>query len=225
MATKDEVIHLLSGQYGLNVTDQKAVQHGVQLITKQGPKVVVYDSGKVVAGGSNVHLIADLKDRLDGGSAATPKSRKVFVVYGHDSSAKSQLEAILRRWNLEPILVDQLTNEGTTLIEKLERAMNEAVYAVVLVTPDDEGFPKDRPDEKKYRARQNVVLELGMMLRGLGREQVAILMPTLTSGVMERPSDIAGLMYIPYKDTIEDAKVLLAKELNGQGLSIDLNDL
>ena len=103
--------------------------------------------------------------------------------------------------------------------------MDEAVFAVVLVTPDDEGHPKDRPDEKKYRARQNVVLELGMMLRGLGREQVAILIPTLKSGVMERPSDIDGLMYIPYKDTVEDAKVLLAKELNVQGLSIDLNDL
>ncbi|UPW12539.1 nucleotide-binding protein [Gordonia amicalis] len=226
MATKDEVVNLLTGHYGLTISGEKDVQNGVQLITSQGPKVVVYHSGKVVAGGSKSDLIADLKDRLNGvGGGTVPKSRKVFVVYGHDSTARTQLEAIIRRWNLEPILLDQLTNEGATLIEKLERAMDEAVFAIVLVTPDDEGHPKDRPDEKKYRARQNVVLELGMMLRGLGREQVAILMPTLTSGVMERPSDIDGLMYIPYKDTVEDAKVLLAKELNGQGLSIDLNTL
>jgi predicted nucleotide-binding protein len=179
----------------------------------------------VVPGGTKAHLIADLKERLEAGDTLIPKSRKVFVVYGHDSAARTQLEAILRRWNLEPILLDQLTNEGATLIEKLERAMDEAVFAVVLVTPDDEGHPKGRPDEKKYRARQNVVLELGMMLRGLGRQQVAILLPTLKEGVMERPSDIDGLMYIPYKDSVEDARVQLAKELNSQGLSINLNAL
>jgi len=108
---------------------------------------------------------------------------------------------------------------------QLERTMPEAVFAVVLATPDDEGHPKDRPDEAKFRARQNVVLELGMMLRGLGRKRVAILLPQLDSGVMERPSDIDGLIYIPYPDKIDDARVQLAKEMNKQGLSIDLNDL
>ena len=103
--------------------------------------------------------------------------------------------------------------------------MSEAVFAVVLVTPDDEGHPKGRPDERKFRARQNVVLELGMMLRGLGRKKVAILLPQLDVGVMEKPSDIDGLIYIPYTDNVDDAKVQLAKELNKQGLSINLNAL
>ncbi len=226
MATKQEVIRLLTTHYGLTLAEERAVQHGVQLVMDQGQKVVVYETGKVVVGGANSKVLGDLSARLvsctDG---AATKSRKVFVVYGHDSAARTQLEALLRRWSLEPILLDQLTNEGATLIEKLERAMDEAVFAVVLVTPDDEGHPRERSDEKKFRARQNVVLELGMMLRGLGREQVAILIPTLSSGVMERPSDIDGLMYIPYKDTVDDAKVQLAKELNSQGLSIDLNTL
>lgn len=226
MATKDEVIALLKGHYGLAVKDEKPIQHGVQIITKQGPKVVVYDSGKVVPGGSNGHLIADLKDRLKSGDSHAPKSRNVFVVYGHDMDARTQLEAMLRRWGLEPILLDQIITEGATLIEKLERSMSDAVFAVVLVTPDDEGHPKGRPDEKKYRARQNVVLELGMMLRGLGRKKVAILLPQLDEGVMEKPSDIDGLIYIPYTDNVDDAKVQLAKELNKQeGLSIDLNAL
>lgn len=103
---------------------------------------------------------------------------------------------MLRRWDLDPIVLDQLTNEGDTLIEKLERAMEEAVFAVVLATPDDEGHPKGRPDDKKYRARQNVVLELGMMLGGLGRKRVTILLAQLDEGVMEKPSDIEGLLYI-----------------------------
>ena len=78
---------------------------------------------------------------------------------------------MLRRWDLEPILLDQLTSEGDTLIEKLERYMNEAVFAVVLATPDDEGHARGKPEQRQFRARQNVVLELGMMLRGLGRRK------------------------------------------------------
>jgi predicted nucleotide-binding protein len=37
----------------------------------------------------------------------------------------------------------------------------EVRYAVVPATPDDEGHPRSKPDEKRFRARQNVVLELG----------------------------------------------------------------
>jgi predicted nucleotide-binding protein len=175
----------------------------------------------------SLHLIPDFKERIvagGSGPAAAP-NRKVFVVYGHDAAARTQLEAMLRRWDIEPILLDQLTSEGDTLIEKLERSMDEAAFAVVLATPDDEGFPKSKSSEKKFRARQNVVLELGMMLRGLGRKKVAILLQQLDDGVMEKPSDIDGLIYIPFTDAVDDTRVQLAKEMNKQGLKINLDSL
>jgi predicted nucleotide-binding protein len=225
MTTKDEAVSLLTGHYRLTVKEEKHIQNAVQIVTDQGPIVTVYTTGKVVTGGKNANLIADFKSVAEGGNGSTPASRKVFVVYGHDTRARTDLEAMLRRWKLEPIILPQLTNEGETLIEKLERAMGDAVFAVVLVTPDDEGYPKDRSSEKKFRARQNVVLELGMMLRGLGRKRVAILIPQLDTGVMEKPSDIDGLIYIPYQDNVDDARVQLAKELNKQGLSIDVEAL
>ena len=65
----------------------------------------------------------------------------------------------------------------------------------VLFTPDDEGHEDDRPTEKKPDARQNVVLELGMLLSALGRKHVAI----LHKDDVERSSDIRGLVYIPFK--------------------------
>lgn len=225
MTTKEEVIAVLTGHYSLTIKDEKLVQGGTQVITHQGPLMTVYDTGKVVLGGRNLDKCVGIKDVLEGGGTGTPASRKVFVVYGHDTKARTDLEAMLRRWQLDPIILPQLTNEGETLIEKLERAMSDAVFAVVLVTPDDEGHPKEIPSEKKYRARQNVVLELGMMLRGLGRKKVAILLPNLDAGVMEKPSDIDGLIYIPYADSVDDARVQLAKELNKQGLKIDLDNL
>ena len=117
---------------------------------------------------------------------------KVFVVYGHDETARNHLEAMLRRWGLEPLILDQLPSEGQTIIEKLEKYTADVHFAVVLATPDDEGNRSGRDDEKAYRARQNVVLELGMLLSRLGRSRVAIILKQQAN--MERPSDIQGLM-------------------------------
>ncbi len=80
---------------------------------------------------------------------------------------------MLLRWGLDPIILDHLPSEGATLIEKLERYLVEdgAVrYAVVLATPNDEGHPRSKPDGKRFRARQNVVLDLGVLLSRLGRK-------------------------------------------------------
>ena len=158
-------------------------------------------------------------------SAVKPKqNNKVFVVYGHDETARDQLESMLRRWKLEPLILDQLPSKGQTIIEKLERYTGDVGFAVVLATPDDEGHRKDNDDEKSYRARQNVVLELGMMLKQLGRARVAVLLKETKK--MERPSDIAGLIYIPFKEDLQkEAGQSLAKEMAEQGYNIAIQHL
>ncbi|WP_292223296.1 hypothetical protein [Mesorhizobium sp.] len=40
---------------------------------------------------------------------------------------------------------------------------------------------------------------------------------------MERPSDIQGLIYISFKDDVKEAALTLAKEINAQGIPIDLS--
>lgn len=152
--------------------------------------------------------------------AGVQVSRKVFVVYGHDTKSKTELEAMLRKWGLDALILDQLTSGGQTIIEKLESVRKEANFAVVLATPDDEGHRLEHPEEKAHRARQNVVLELGMMLAVLGRAKVAILLKADVA--MERPSDIQGLIYITFKDDVREAALTLAKEINAQGIHIDL---
>ena len=99
-------------------------------------------------------------------------------------------------------------------------ALTALGFAVVLATPDDQGHRSDHPEEVAYRARQNVVLELGMMLSVLGRDKVAILMKDQVS--MERPSDIQGLIYIPFKEDVKEVALALAKEINARGIFIDL---
>ncbi len=121
-------------------------------------------------------------------------TRNVFVVYGHDEKAKTELQAMLRRWDLDPLILDQLTSGGQTIIEKLESIRSGANFGVVWATPDDEGHRRDHPEEKAFRARQNVVLELGMMLAVLGGPRVAVLLRT--DVLMDRSSDIQELIYV-----------------------------
>lgn len=49
-------------------------------------------------------------------------------------------------------------------------------FAVVLLSPDDVAYPRDaKPEEVRYRARQNVIFELGYFVGKLGRERVLVL--------------------------------------------------
>lgn len=192
-----------------------------------GAVVNVYDKGTFLVQGGNRGLVESVKAIL-GQAEPTSKhsaSNKIFVVYGHDEDAKRDTENLLRRWGLEPLLLDQKPSGGNTIIENLERYTGEARYAIVLATPDDEGHRACHPEEKSFRVRQNVVLELGMVLALLGRKHVAILIKK--SGEMENPSDIDGLIYIPFEDKIEEgeAKVKLFKELLEAGYDIPANRL
>jgi predicted nucleotide-binding protein len=51
-------------------------------------------------------------------------------------------------------------------------------------------------EEKEYRARHNVVLELGIVLASVGRRRVAI----LRKSSPELSSDISALIYIPFQE-------------------------
>lgn len=199
-----------------------------------GAVVNIFDNGTVQVQGKSgavpgVRAALGLTDgsgpRPAGGrSASRTSNREVFVVYGHDTDARTQLEAMLRRWELEPLILDQLPSEGATLIEKLEKYAREDVrFAVVLATPDDEGNVRGKADEKKLRARQNVVLELGVLLAKLGRPRVAILLKDQER--MERPSDLQGLIYLAFSEDVDEVKVTLAKEMAKQGIDIAVGRL
>ena len=203
---------------------EKAVQHGVQFRCETGEVITVYKTGKVVIGGKRTPLCEELEKLTTGAqpitrAETTPNARgEIFIVYGHDTDARNQLELMLRRMEMNPIILANLPGAGDTIIEKLESYIGQhgnAGYACVLVIPDDEGFNSGEPDKKKYRARQNVVLELGMVLARVGRKRVAI----LQKQTVERPSDIDGLIYIPFKEKVEEISVQLIKELQAAGFT------
>ena len=158
---------------------------GTVLKLSNGGIINCWDKGTVNCQGKNA---SEIEKILVDGVKEVPQNNKVFVVYGHDKNARTQLEAMLRRWDLEPLILDQLPSDGGTVIEKLERYTNQAGFGIVLATPDDIGYAKNNEAGKKYRVRQNVVLELGMLLATKGRSKVAILLSQAED--MESPSDI-----------------------------------
>lgn len=207
----------------------REIQDAVQFVLADGVRVNLYNTGRVhVQGKDNEirrmadEIFSDQKPSITTGNVPDlPTHNRVFVVYGHDKNALEQLELFLRRLKLDPIILENLPSGGDTLIEKLE-TFTEADFACVLLTPDDNGHPVGKPEASKFRARQNVVLELGMVLARLGRARVAIL---VKGEELERPSDIEGLIYIPFRERIDEAKNLLGASLQDAGFNIQVRDL
>ncbi len=103
----------------------------------------------------------------------------IFVVHGRDETARDQLELILHRLGLEPYILQVSGGGGDTLIEVLEKMIGKAAqssFGIVLATPDDVGYLKaDGATDAKARARQNVIMEMGMLMASLTRRRCAIL--------------------------------------------------
>lgn len=216
----------LLAEGGLRVIDERDLPYGTQIRLDNQAIVNVYHNGNYNVQGRNTEPVKQLLEGVTSApnNTSTSGNKDIFVVYGHDERAKREIEVLLRRWDLNPLFLDQLPSEGQTIIEKLERYTQQVNYAVVLATPDDEGHRAGSPDEKAFRARQNVVLELGMMLATLGRQRVAILLKDPHE--MEKPSDIEGLLYIPFTDDLErQAGITLAKELVEAGYDISITAL
>lgn len=145
-----------------------------------------------------------------------PKSKKVFIVHGHDEGARETLARFLEKLDFEAVILHEQANRGGTVIEKIE-ANRDVGFAVVLLTPDDVGRSV-KEEELKSRARQNVLLELGYFICHLGRDRVC----TLKRGNVDIPSDFAGVVWENMDDT-GGWRLALARELKAAGHEVDLN--
>ncbi|HDS1675545.1 TPA: nucleotide-binding protein [Stenotrophomonas maltophilia] len=148
---------------------------------------------------------------------------KVFVVHGHDQATREQLELILHKLGLDPFVLQNTGGGGLTIIEALEKEIGpnpnaEVKFGIVLLTPDDFGYSKqDGAEKNQPRARQNVVLEMGMLLSAIGRTNVAI----LKKGHMEVPSDAQGILYLPFNDHVKEVVPRLVDRLTNAGFVLD----
>jgi predicted nucleotide-binding protein len=149
-------------------------------------------------------------------TSSAPRGQNVFLVHGRNEGVKETVARFLEKLGTVATILQELPNEGRTVIEKFED-FSEAGYAVVLMTGDDVGNVSGEPAQR-FRARQNVVFELGYFVAKLGRRRVCVL---YQDGV-EIPSDFAGVLYVKL-DHEGGWRLNLAREIRTAGIGIDLN--
>lgn len=228
--TREDLASLLA-QAGLD-GEWSEIQGGFQFRTKDEGVLDWYSvsSGKVTVRGRDAgkeRLARFVSDFIETAvapahvsEAGAKEDRRVFVVHGHDPTAREQTELVLHRLGLDPFVLANTGGGGLTLIEALEKEISGPTaqrFGIVLLTPDDFGFVKGAdPVDAEPRARQNVVLEMGMLIAALGRPRVAI----LKKGHLEVPSDAAGVIYIPFNDHVKETVPRLADRLREAGFDI-----
>lgn len=146
-------------------------------------------------------------------------SDKIFIVHGHDNSAKNELARFIEKIGLKAIILHEQASGGNTIIEKIEEYANTVGFTIILYTACDKGKSK-KEDDLKDRARQNVVFEHGYFVGKLGRNRVI----ALNKENIETPSDINGVLYI-LMDSVGAWKTQIVQELKNAGYTIDANNI
>jgi predicted nucleotide-binding protein len=183
-------------------------------------------TNKVLVQGQDSETFSALLNKAASGSLQSEPSRskgngeaRIFVVHGHDTHAREQLELVLMKLGLQPFILMNAHGGGRTIIEALEHQIYEnAAFGIVLMTPDDYGYPKTKTDaDRQPRARQSVILEAGMILAALGRSRMAV----LKKGALETPSDLDGLLRLEFNEHVKEIVPKLAQSIIDAGIPID----
>jgi predicted nucleotide-binding protein len=182
-------------------------------------------------------LRLDLKDLdIDDGKGALvstvavdpDRARKVFVVHGRNSAARSAMFTFLRAIGLDPIewsVAVTMTGEGSPYIgHVLDTAFDAAQAVVVLLTPDDVAYlrseyasgDEDPEAEPQAQARPNVLFEAGM---AMGRDSKRTVLVEL--GKLRPFSDVAGRHAVRIDGTAPRRKDL-AQRLRSAGCDVNL---
>lgn len=164
-------------------------------------------------------LLAEPPDVATG----TRRSRRVFIVHGHDEGLKHQLARMLSELQFEVVILQEIADSGRTLLDKLRSEIDDIGFVFVLFTADDTGAPKKDPDAVAERPRQNVVYEHGLFSGLLEPSRVC----AIQRGEMELPSDLYGLVVkrIPDGAGLEAIQFDLLQELKRAGYDVDANQL
>jgi predicted nucleotide-binding protein len=175
-----------------------------------------------------------------------PLSKNIFIVHGRDHKPMKELKTMLKEFGLKPIILHEQPSGSRTIVEKLEK-YSDVGYAFVILTPDDRGCSKsvirktseevshsyaqnqdlnkavrsllaERMKALEHRSRQNVILEFGYFIGKLGRDRVCC----LYKGDVELPSDMHGIVYIPFKESVNEVKEKIIKELKAAGYEMKI---
>ncbi len=146
-------------------------------------------------------------NRHEAGSEYSRSLPQIFIVHGHDNKTKLEVARFIDELNYKSVILHDIPNISRNIMTKFVEESNDAIFAVVLMAPDDLGGIT--PSKLKKRARQNVILELGFFIGKFGADRVV----ALIKGNVEKPSDFLGIGYISL-DSKDGWKWKLSQEIN-----------
>jgi predicted nucleotide-binding protein len=175
------------------------------------------------------HLVeTQVNEQLKSGKKGNSSlSKNIFIVHGSDHKPMKELKTILIEYGLNPIILHEQPSGSRTIVEKLEK-YSDVGYAFVILTPDDIGGIKHNfdkflknwdlrlIDKVEQRARQNVILEFGYFIGKLRRDRVCC----LHQGKVGLPSDMHGIVYIPFENSVNEIREKIIKELQEAGYEV-----
>lgn len=143
---------------------------------------------------------------------AKAKSKKVFIVHGHDSVNVLELKRMLTgTLGVETKVLKYEPGGSRTIIEKLEEVGEECGFAFVVYTPDD----TVKKGKRQYRqARPNVFIEIGWFFAKISRKNVSLL---IQKGATT-PSDLNGINYHEFDKSVVECFEGIQKELKKVGI-------
>ena len=128
----------------------------------------------------------------------------VFIVHGKNTGLLDEVVNFVTASGIEPVVLTRIGGPDQSLFQKFIKWTENIRFAIVLMSADDVGasriqFESDGVGERalQFRARQNVIYELGFFYGTLGWENVFVVYkpPDKVFPNFELPSDIAGLVF------------------------------
>jgi predicted nucleotide-binding protein len=155
---------------------------------------------------------------------APAQTREVLLARGRDEHwAQAVAHLLEQSGSHELTILDQRGTQRAALLEGAEERLAGRRYAVVLLTADDIGGPREDSAEEPYfapRARQQVVFEMGFLAAALTPARVCVL---YEEGV-ELPCELDGIAHVRL-DLAGTWQPKLLMKLRRAGFDYDLNRL
>ena len=174
-------------------------------------------------------VATQVADEVRGGKveeAAAPDA--VFLVHGRDLLLLDEVVSYLEAQGVRTVVLSKISGAEQSLFQKFLKRGREARFAIVLFSADDLGAVRVQYEhagvgEKalQFRARQNVILELGFFYGRLGWENVFALHKPANEVFpnFELPSDLSGVAF-DQVDPEGNWKELLADRLLAAGFEL-----
>ncbi len=145
-----------------------------------------------------------------------PTYNKVLIVHGGDDASNEAVTRFVEQLGLSPTLLRDQPGAGGTIIGRFD--YSSVGFVIVQLFPDDLDTARDKPDEFKPRARQQVAFELGFFVGKLGPERVC----ALHKEDIEIPFDDQALTYVSM-DPAGRWQMALAQAMKRAGMQVNLD--